>query len=58
MLSSGLSYVTFVPALVFLLTPPYDQNLLLSDFTPGNPFFDAQASQPAWGSIRSESFQS
>jgi uncharacterized membrane protein len=27
--ASGLSYVTFVPALVFLLTPPYNQNLLV-----------------------------
>ena len=27
--ASGLSYVTFVPALVFLLTGPYNQNLLI-----------------------------
>ncbi len=27
--ASGLSYVTFVPALVFLLTGPYNQNLVV-----------------------------
>jgi uncharacterized membrane protein len=27
--ASGLSYVTFVPALVFLLTSPYNQNLVV-----------------------------
>jgi len=27
--ASGLSYVTFVPALVFLLTPPHNQSLVV-----------------------------